>query len=272
MNQQVVKIKKYYSSYKLAEVNRKIFMLSFLSNMAYLPITLIITYFVWNSLFKYLGVEKIGEYTLKSLFIYFFIVKLVMYTLSLSKQQSYKIWNDINTGELSKFRSRPINYIIFNYFYFLGYFKYSILIALTIILVSSKIVNLFEVSYFGTLLILLSTVVSGTIIFCIYSVIGITTFWTGAIFGLRDLISNIWLILSGAFIPLSLLPEKVKFISKALPFEGMTKLPLEVILEGENSNIVLKILLNQFIWCCLLLIILRFVWMRGIKRYEAQGG
>ncbi|MDO4594985.1 MAG: ABC-2 family transporter protein [Tissierellia bacterium] len=264
-------IKKYMAAMKLAEVNKKVFLFSFVSKLLIMPLSLIIYYLILYSVFTYLNIEKLGEYKLVDLFYYYFLVRIINYVNSFNKGQSYRIFTQINNGEISKFLVRPIDYIKFQLFYCIGYVKYNWLVSIPLILIVYSTFNLNDINIFIVIGFIVSLFLAMVIVFMIYSIIGVITFWTEAIFGLEALVTSLSIFLSGMILPLDLFSKPLVNLSKYLPFRYTIYEVLQIFQINEIS-FCLKTIRIQILWTIILYILLRLLWKFGINKYQAQGG
>ena len=78
-------------------------------------------------------------------------------------------------------------------------------------------------------------------------------------------------MLSGYLIPLELVPGVQRW-ANWLPFRSMGSLPTEIILGHLKGPALIQGLAAQAMWIVIVLILVRVVWNRGIRRFEAFGG
>lgn len=264
--------RKYINVLSIAKSNRKVFFLSFISKLLYLPLTILITYFIWFCIYSYAKVDKINGVDLLDMTRYFFTARIVMYMTSFYKNQSYRIWEDINSGKLSVFLSRPISYTKYQLMYTFGYVIYNFVIMLPVLFIGIVVLQINILKCMDILLFILSIINSMFITFCIYSIIGLITFWNDAVFSLKSLIDKIGLILTGSIIPLNFLPSSIYFITKITPFSSMVYIPIRLLSSHLNVNYSCTLLGIQIFWCIFLWICFNIIWKIGVKKYQAQGG
>lgn len=109
--------------------------------------------------------------------------------------------------------------------------------------------------------------------FSIDYMIGLTSFYTEAIWGLSTTKEVIVLLFSGALIPLNFFPQHLKTVAYLLPFHAIYNTPI-VILNSSvtHVDVLMKMLLPQLFWCIFLCIISRLFYRQAIKIMIVNGG
>jgi ABC-2 type transport system permease protein len=101
--------------------------------------------------------------------------------------------------------------------------------------------------------------------------VGLIAFWTDEAEGLYNSVENLKRLFSGGYFPLSLLPAIFLNISFLLPFAYSFYIPTQVYLKKISIDQGVKGLGVQLAWIVVLSLVIRFVWNKGIKKYEAVG-
>ena len=101
--------------------------------------------------------------------------------------------------------------------------------------------------------------------------LGLCAFWTTRVQAIVTMYITCAIFLSGRMAPLSLLPEWAQRITHALPFRLWISFPVELMLGRYTFDAAISDLITQSIWIAVALLILKFVWSRGMKRYSAVG-
>jgi ABC-2 type transport system permease protein len=103
-------------------------------------------------------------------------------------------------------------------------------------------------------------------------IVGMTAFWLVHIAALMAITSLIEAVMSGRIVPPELLPGWAQALSWALPYRWTVAFPIETLI-GPMSAAELSIGLGmQAAWVGIIVLLLRFVWHRGVRRYGAVGG
>jgi len=112
---------------------------------------------------------------------------------------------------------------------------------------------------------LCSLILSVLIYFFINILFGSLGFWSRDVWAPRFLLMVIMEFATGAMFPLDMLNTFWQKIMLATPFPYLLYVPLKIYL-GHGFS-----LLPQLFWVIILGILTRYVWQKGLRRYEAEG-
>ncbi len=101
--------------------------------------------------------------------------------------------------------------------------------------------------------------------------LALAAFWTTRVSALNQAYYVALLFLSGQVAPLSLFPGAVQALASALPFRWMIAFPLELLLGRLTPLQALTGFGVQAIWILVALVVVRFAWRAGVRRYSAVG-
>ncbi|MFZ5828021.1 MAG: ABC transporter permease [Bacillota bacterium] len=122
------------------------------------------------------------------------------------------------------------------------------------------------------LLFALSLVLGYLILFGLNFLLGLVILQTGSGNGLDDLEEMVIRLFSGRFLPVTLFPDWLRAVSRALPFEGIYYLPLAIYTGAIAPSEMALALGRQALWCAALLLAGRLLWARAVQRMVVQGG
>lgn len=120
-------------------------------------------------------------------------------------------------------------------------------------------------------LFLLSLILAMVLNFCLDFAIGLLAFWLEDAHELHSYRFLFMQVASGILIPFAVMPETVKTLFSFLPFRYIISAPVEILLGQATGAAASQLLLIQAAWVVVLIIILRFEWVRGLKRYAIPG-
>lgn len=100
--------------------------------------------------------------------------------------------------------------------------------------------------------------------------IGSLAFWFADVSGFLRASEVIVPLLSGAVIPLALLPAAVRGVSQVQPFRFLVSFPLEVLLGDVRGGLATGLLL-QIGWLVIFAFAARLIWRLGIRTYSGAG-
>lgn len=97
-------------------------------------------------------------------------------------------------------------------------------------------------------------------------------FWFVAVDTLKWFVDFFQLAMSGAVVPLWLLPDWLQGISRFLPFQASVYIPMQIYLGQISHKELLQNFGLQLLWIALLFLLQQRLWKRGIHRLEVHGG
>ena len=128
-----------------------------------------------------------------------------------------------------------------------------------------------SVSIEGILLSIPALLLGYMINFLLSGTITSVAFWTTRVYSIHEFYYACILLFAGQFVPLQLMPQVIQSIAKFLPFQLFMYLPIQIIQGNLNMNEVLQGYLTGAIWLAVALILFRWVWREGVKRFSAVG-
>lgn len=225
---------------------------------------------LWSALYK--DRQDIGGFTLQAMATYYIMVKILdqIYTY----EPSSAVNRDIKMGDLSNHLVKPISYIIFRAFYALG--RRLARISLTIIAVILLFLffpnlvaypsSLNNWIWFGVILI-----VSWTLFFEVAFIMGELAFWLSQTWNFRGASEQVMTILGGFWIPLNLFPENIQAVLNLLPFRFLYYYPVQVFQGKVDLSQIYREFTIEIFWVVLFGMFIKFLWDKGIEKYEGVG-
>jgi len=227
-------------------------------------------YFLWSAIIPAGGSLK--GYNYQAILTYYIGV-----TIAVRIIQSTPEWDlnwSINEGYFTYYLYRPISpYLemlsvriamkIFNLMLFIP------AISLIIYLLGS---NIALPSLANLLLFFGFCLISFVIMFTISFTVGLIAFWwenAAAIFYFKNAIVA---LLSGYTIPFEFFPAKFQNFLNILPFKYVAYFPAKIFQGQLSLGEIGKGALLALLWMLILLTIMRFIYLKGLRRYSAVGG
>ncbi|MFX0195881.1 MAG: ABC-2 family transporter protein [Candidatus Hodarchaeota archaeon] len=243
----------------------------------------------WDILLEYFGVALnliviticfghlstlivIPTYKNDNLVLYYQSVALLSSLFSVCNIVTYQTWSDINSGELSGYLCRPIDYMYLNYINVLSSFLILLPIWalgtwLCIVLQSNNINFSFDKIAYLSFCIFLSLTLQYLIFFCI----GVLSFYIKKSLSIRDFYFVFGIIFSGQLIPVDLLPNIMQKIANYLPFRHVFYSPIKILLcNDESLGNYTPVLFVQALWIFVFFVAARVLYLHGLTRYESQ--
>lgn len=177
---------------------------------------------------------------------------------------------DIRTGKLSSFITKPISYLA----YFLSMAQGRCMHLINGVATQLIIIAFFnnyiisDVNAVGMLVIIVMLLISYYNQLLISFLVGTIAFWVEEVDGIYFSISQVQRFLSGYFFPLTLLPTLAITIAYATPFAYRYFVPMQLFLGKITIADGLRGVTICLLWTLILHGAIALVWRRGIKTYE----
>lgn len=201
------------------------------------------------------------------------------YVVSLFVRQLVSVWiiwdldREIRMGDLSPRLLKPMDPII--YFFAVGVASKPLRAAVLapVVLLAPILYPEAHIDLRPLTLIAFSLSLLGgfLIYFLTQYCIGLLAFWVSQAVSLHNAWFNFWLVFSGYFVPLDLLPPAVARLSSWLPFAYTVFFPVELLMGRLTPAEIGWGLAMQAGWSSLLLVLWQILWRRGLRAYSAVG-
>lgn len=273
MNSARLQLSKYTKVFNLGFQNTFVYRWNFLLRSFFGLVPLTGTVFLWKAIYAGRG-EPIGGYAFGEMVFYFMLVILAD-NLITPTEDEWQIAAEIRDGQMNTLLLKPINHLIYRITLFLSY--RSVYTAVTLL----PIIGIFW--YFREFirlpenpmtwpLTMLSLAMAAMIQFLIAYSLAMLAFWILEISTIVFILYSFEYFLSGQIFPLDIMPAWLQSILKWLPFTYELYFPLALFLERVQGVELWQGLAIQFGWVCLLFLVARTMWRKGIRRYQAVGG
>jgi len=121
-------------------------------------------------------------------------------------------------------------------------------------------------------LLVLSVLLVLPIKFLIIYTSTLACFWTSSYHGIAWARSAVTAILSGALVPLALLPGPLRAVAHWTPFSSITSTPGLIYAGQARGAHALVLIATQLAWAVLLWVFAGWVWRRAVRRLAVVGG
>lgn len=224
---------------------------------------------VWSTIANQQG-GSVGGYTAGGLAAYYIVWTLVRNMNIVFTPYGWE--GRIQRGRLSMELMRPMHPLHNDVSYFAGWKFVEILfwmpIALVLVLIFKPDlhptwlqVGVFLIAIWGAYLVRTM----------MYAALGMITFWTTRVSAIFELIFALEMILSGRFVPMTLMPEWVQQIASWLPFQWTFFFPINALVGNSSPIELLTGLGMQLLWILIGVGAVRIVWYFGIRRFSSVG-
>lgn len=226
--------------------------------------------FLYYALFQYKGGSISGiDFQIAAWSMYFYFVFDFIAPRSLSSN----IQSDIQTGKVEVLLSKPISYLYYKLGEYLGHrislfvistFFGTILLSIFVGVPTSILTWLFASTF--PLVIICCFILT----FEIYAIIGLLAFWVEDIASFRWLLDKGAMILGGAYFPVALFPEILKYISLYSPI-GASRFTSYVAYASWSQD-YLWMLGLQIFWIIIIGLILYWLQKKSFHKLNVNGG
>ena len=266
---------KYWHVLKIGLQNNLTYRVNFLARALFGLIPLIAILQVWRTIYagKPAG-GMVSDYALAQMISYYLLVAVVD-SLSAVNEDDWQIAADIKDGNISQFLLKPIDYLSYRVcLFFAGRIGY---LGIAAIPLGLFILSLHE--YFvlppswGTFAVFLfSVALTALLQFFLSYTMALLAFWVLEVSTFIFVLYAFEYIASGHLFPLDILPPMLAKVLFYTPFPYQLYFPISVYLGRTTGAELWRGLAIQLGWVICGYLLARFVWHRGIKRYEAVGG
>lgn len=259
----------YRSSFMMEIKNAMVYRANLFFYLTYVVIPPLALFFLWKSYFENTG--RLLSYDLNGMVTYSIITHFFVSNTPFSAWS--EIGESIKDGGLTLWLIKPINHYRIYLARLIGSWVPLWIVSLSG--VSAVIFALRNYITFQTNLLYVSVSIlfwmGGVILgFTVGYLVNLLSFWTDRSSGGFVLLSGLTYLLSGAVLPLDILP--LKQIWLALPFKYSGFFPAQIYL-GRVPPAEWPIeFVKMLVWVLVLSIATRIVWNLGLQRYQASGG
>lgn len=176
---------------------------------------------------------------------------------------------DYRTGRLAYLLPRPVSYITHLFFETLG----TLFVNLTVLgcaayLITTYLVGPLNASFGEWVALILTGIGAGCLGLLFHMIVGLSSFWIYDIEPITWIWEKCMIALGGLIMPLSIYPKAIETIIYLTPFPYLL---------GERSKIalggsILAPILGLILWAGLALLLLSFLYRRGLKILHVEGG
>ena len=242
----------------------------FIISMITVPLSLIIYYFLWQSIYSYTGQDVIRGFTFNAMIQYYVLSMIVGFFVwcDVDKWMS----QDIRRGHIITMFTYPMRFLWQHLAFEIGMNTLGILLEMIpVFAIGFLFFGLETAPVFNFIAFLFSIVLAFFLAFFVSFNVGLSAFWLKKIEGLRRVRRTLVVFLSGGMIPLSFFPLWAQFVSKFLPFEYIRYVPIQIYLGKYSVSGTIGMLALQLVWIILLYLLSQAVYKKAFKQFAGAG-
>lgn len=230
--------------------------------------------FIFVYLYRYLysgGEDIINGYSLSQMIWYVIITELIWCVLG-GRKLCYKISKDVKDGNIAYNINKPYSYIGYVFSGHLG----DIFIKAIMFTIFGMLIGFFFIGGFPKLTLLSSIVVLISCVLAIFisifliMIIGLFSFYIEDSHPFYWLYSKVILVL-GTLLPIEYFPTFVQGILKYLPSYVVAYGPAKLFVDFSSSDAI-KILGAQIIYLIISYLLCAFIYKKGVRKLNVNGG
>ena len=236
-------------------------------------VSLLVQISVWYVLFKSKpdATSHIGAIKLSEMVTYTIVSTLTH--IIISNQVITRLNNKIKTGQIAMDLIKPMSLKAIIGSEMIGGTLYNVIFRSLPILFIGIFLFSFQFSGWLNLAFFIIALFNAAVIFFELSyIVGLAGFWYITIWHMGRVLDNAIRVFGGSFIPLWFFPESLYHISMFLPFRFIYYTPILIYIGKVDMKGVIEIILQQWVWIAILIIIEKIIWKFGIKKLVIQGG
>jgi len=226
---------------------------------------------LWLVLFEFNDQKPIGGFTRQSFIMYLLVIRFIA-VFSPGGASIAEMNEEITTGNFTMRLVRPLHYLVWLFFRNLPIPLVSGCFGLVLITIIAKIFNAVTPTGPHAWLFVASVLATILVQYAIYQGIGILSFWIYEIHSIERLYKITSSMLSGELVPLSLFGPVAQSVLQVLPFATLAFIPGGIYIGFFNADEAARLVAVQFTWVFILWTLVIWIYNKGLKRFEAQGG
>jgi ABC-2 type transport system permease protein len=227
----------------------------------------LIMFAMWSTLAEEAPIGRFDE----AMFASYFLAMLVVRQLS----GAWVVWelNDkIRTGTLSVLLLRPVHPLLYFAIENLAAIPMRLVVLIPVVAAAIAFIPgiRFSSDPLHIALAFWAVALSWLLTFLIQAMIGLLALYTQQSLAFQEAWFGMWALFSGYLIPLELAPSIGQF-ARWLPFRSVGALSVEIALGHLEGTELTESILVQIAWVVIVLVMLRVLWSRAMRRFEAYG-
>lgn len=250
--------------------------------LRFLP--MVTTILLWTAIYtgaasergKGIGSVELAGFSINAMISYLLLVHISRMFSSMPGLAG-SIARDIREGTLKKYLLQPLDMLSYLVFYRMAHkvaYMVSVAVPYTVIFFLCR--DYFTETGWPHLSILAAYIVSLFLAFIIgfhfEACMGMIGFWFLEVSSLLYIINMLNYFVSGHMFPIDLLPSPWPEVLKVLPFQYLAYFPAAVFLGKVQGAELTRGLIIEVAWAVGLVVMARWLYHRGLRRYSAYGG
>jgi len=269
-------VRKYFKIFRASLVERMTYRGDFLFGTLLRFLPMLTTILLWSAIYSGSGRTTLNGFSFNEMISYLLLVNIARMFSSMPGLAG-GIARDIREGTLKKYLLQPLDMIGYLVSYRVAH-KVSYIITASI---PYAILFFLCRKFFAGLVptdpvvwagFVTSLVLAFLVGFFFETCVGMVGFWFLEVTSLLYIVMTLNFFISGQMLPLDLLPPFWANLLKSLPFQYMAYFPTVVFLGKVKGMALVFGLIKEALWAGFFMLLARWLYRRGLKRYSAFGG
>jgi ABC-2 type transport system permease protein len=258
---------KYVHIAKTNFINNLTYLQDIVWSSAFIALIIFIFFNLWTVIFG--SNQYIAGFTIVMMLWYLVMTESIVTAQS---QVLEDIGDEMITGSIANYLSKPYSYIFYKYSYSIGR---SIIKFLTTFIMCGTVVFLLlgplNINLLYLPFILIIVLLAMTLNFVIMAFLGVFAFWLEDAKGLEFIYNKIVFTLGGMLVPLDIFPQWLHTISIYLPFSYIAYYPAKLFV-GFEFTLFFKVITVEIAWIAVFILLTTLAYKYCIKRVSVNGG
>lgn len=261
-------LRKYGTIGRLSVKNQLIYVLDVFIRSLFLLAILYIFVQLWTVTYDGVGQPSIAGYRFEELIWYLvFSESIIMATPRLH----LKVEDEVKSGGIAYLITRPMSYLLYHYAEFAGEFMVRLVVNMLVGGILGLCLFGFPSFGFGWAGFWPAVLGSLTVNYLIRMILSLCAFWVEETQGLVFVYDKLLFTIGGMMLPLELFPEGLQKVCAWLPFQTVIYFPVKTIVQFDGPRLG-SMLAVQSGWTLVLGLVLAYVFRKGVKKLNVNGG
>jgi ABC-2 type transport system permease protein len=267
-------LRTYAKVFDIGLQNTFVYRWNFLLRMVFGIVPLVGTVFLWKAVFKDADGASIEGYDYQGM-IFYFLITVFIDNLITPTEDEWQIAGEIREGRMSSYLTKPLNYLAYRFTLYASYrLLYISVVFIPIVCLAWIFRDAIRWPEHGVTwaALALSTAMAAGLQFLIAYALAMIAFWVLEVSTIIFIVYSFEYFLSGHVFPLDVMPAWLQGFVKWSPFTYELFFPAQIAMERVQGRALVEGLCIQAGWLVLAYLAARFLWSRGVRKYQAFGG
>jgi ABC-2 type transport system permease protein len=267
-------VSKYWAIFRASFAERMTYRGDFLLGTLLRFLPMVTTILLWQAIYRGSGKSTLSKFSENEMIAYLLLTNISRMFSSMPGLAG-GIAREIREGTMKRYMIQPIDLIgyllVYRVAHKVTYIIASFLPYFLLFFLCRGFFNGFP-DWPTLLAFAVSLVLSFLVGFFFEACVGMVGFWFLEVTSLLYIVMTLNFFISGHMLPLDLLPEPWFSLLTWLPFQYMAYFPAVVFLGKVKGMALLYFLAGELAWTVFFMLLARFLYRLGLRRYSAFGG